>query len=470
MNTGNKPIDFKKNSILIIDDNPMNLRILVDYLERYDFKIMVAHNGKKGLERAKLALPELILLDVLMPELDGFETCRQLKENDNTANIPVIFMTALESLEDKIKGFEVGGVDYITKPIQHAEVVARINTHLRMQDLTASLNSKVEELTQTRHELIQSEKMAALGKLIAGIAHEINTPLGAIRSSVGNLSEFLKQTLMQLPIFFKQLSEKHQQDFFVLLQKSSKIDLTLSIKEKRNLKKALIGELEQYGIPNAEMIVLSLIGIGVYKDIRPFLSLLKNPNCQTILDHAYQLSSLRRSVQTITIASDRATKVVFALKSFARFDSSGKKVQANIIDGIETVLTLYHNQLKPGILVKKNIAELPLLWCYPDDLNQVWINLIHNALQAMDYKGTLSIDVLLHQTHISVSIADSGNGISLEIQERIFEPFFTTKVAGEGSGLGLDIVKRIIEKHNGKIEFESIKGKTTFTVFLPLNS
>ncbi len=465
-----KSIYLKKYSILIIDDNPNNLKLLVEYLEGYDFEIMVARNGKLGLERAKMALPALILLDVLMPEMDGFETCRQLKAHPQTANIPVIFMTALESIEDKVKGFEAGGVDYITKPIDYDEVLARISTHLRIRDLTVRLNDKVDELTQTRHELIQSEKMAALGKLIAGIAHEINTPLGAIHSSVGNIADFLNKTLLQLPAFVQQLSTERQHDFFALIQKSSTIDLSLSIKEKRILKKSLMKKLESHSIPQSDTIAISLIGIGVYEDINPFLSLLQDTQCQTILEQAYQLSSLHRSVETITIASNRATKVVFALKSFARFDSLDKKVEANIAEGIDTVLTLYQNQLKPSIHVKKDIATLPLISCYPDDLNQVWINLIHNALQAMDYKGVLSIKGVLQEKYISISVTDTGKGIPSEIKSKIFEPFFTTKAVGEGSGLGLDIVKRIIEKHKGNIEVTSVVGHTTFTVLLPLNS
>ncbi|MDM8561995.1 response regulator [Candidatus Marithioploca araucensis] len=464
-----KPIDFKNYSILIVDDTPTNLSVLVDYLEKCGFEIMVARNGKMGIKRAQIANPDIILLDVMMPGINGFETCKELKKNAATSNIPVIFMTALESVEDKVKGFEVGGVDYITKPIQHEEVLARITTHLRIRDLTISLNAKIEELTQTRHELIQSEKMAALGQLIAGIAHEINTPLGVIRSSIGNIADFLKKTLVQLPKFFQQLSEERQQDFFALLKKTAQIDNTLSIKEKRRLKNALINQLEKEAIEDADTIAISLIGIGIY-EITPFLSLLRDKDRQAILENAYQLASLQKSTEAITISSDRASKIVFALKNFAHFDSSGEKVQANLTECIDTVLILYHNQLKQEVIVTKHYDSLPPIRCYPDELNQVWVNLIHNALQAMDYKGALTIEVKQKAEQVSVNITDNGKGIAPEIQSKIFEPFFTTKPAGEGSGLGLDIVKRIIEKHEGKIEVESLPGKTTFTVFLPLVS
>jgi len=341
----------------------------------------------------------------------------------------------------------------------------------KVAERTEKLSQTLDDLKATQDELVQSEKMAALGKLIAGVAHEINTPLGAIRSSVGNIADFLNNTLLQLPRFFKQLSQAELQNFLNLVQKNFQIDMSLSIREKRHLKNILISELEKHAIEDRETKAMLLIGIGIYdyENMSPFLPLLKDTNSQEILEKAYQLASLRKSVQTITIASDRANKVVFALKNFARFDSSGEKVQANIIEGIETTLTLYHNQLKYGVLVNKNYDKLPPIWCYPDDLNQVWINLIHNALQAMDYKGTLTINVLREAAQIQVSITDSGKGIPPDIQAKIFAPFFTTKAVGEGSGLGLDIVKRIIDKHAGKIEVESRLGKTTFMVFLPLD-
>jgi signal transduction histidine kinase len=143
-------------------------------------------------------------------------------------------------------------------------------------------------------------------------------------------------------------------------------------------------------------------------------------------------------------------------------------IPANLSEGIDTVLTLYQNQLKKGIEVKRNYTELPPVLCYPDELNQVWTNLIHNALQAMDYRGTLTIEVMQQEQYASISITDTGAGIPEEIKPKIFEPFFTTKPPGEGSGLGLDIVKKIIEKHQGKIEVESIPGQTKFTVSLPI--
>jgi signal transduction histidine kinase len=185
---------------------------------------------------------------------------------------------------------------------------------------------------------------------------------------------------------------------------------------------------------------------------------------------AYQLAALNSNTQTIILASERATKIVFALKKFAHYDQSGEKRKVNITDGIETVLVLYHNQIQDKVNVLKNYADLPPILCYPDELNQVLTNLIHNALQAMANKGTLEINITMQENDAIVSIIDSGHGIPEDIQAKIFKPFFTTKPPGEGSGLGLDIVRKIIDKHQGKIEVVSQPGKTTFNILLPIIS
>lgn len=342
--------------------------------------------------------------------------------------------------------------------------LAEATLHQKNQELSNTL----QQLETTQEELIQTGKMAALGQLIAGIAHEINTPLGAIRSSAENISTFLVQTLEQLPTLFQSFSPEEGHNFLALLQRSLQQKSTVSTREERQLKKTLKNQLETLEIERADTIANRLVIMGVYNEIDAFIPLLKRADSLNLLETAYKLSGLQRGTNTISTATERASKVVFALKTYAHYDQSSQMSIANLADGIDTVLTLYQNQLKQGIRVIKNYGSLAPLLCYPDELNQVWTNLVHNALQAMDYRGTLTIDLTTDNQQAKISITDSGKGIPEAIQARIFEPFFTTKAPGEGSGLGLDIVKKIIEKHNGQITVNSQSGQTTFNVFLPI--
>jgi signal transduction histidine kinase len=308
-----------------------------------------------------------------------------------------------------------------------------------------------------------------MGKLVASVAHEINTPLGAIRSSAGNIETNLHETLEKLPAIFQLLTPQQQTYFFSLLQSALNHQTYLSSKEERQIRRNLEQQLLDLRVPEADELAYDMVNAGVYEIKEDFLPLLQMVNTVEVLKVAYNLINQRRSVQNIHLAVEKASKVVFALKNYARKDNNEEKVKSSVKDSIETVLTLYNSQIKQGIELVKNYQEVPDIDCYPEELNQVWTNLIYNGIQAMNYRGTLEIGIKQRDNMVVVSIGDSGTGIPEHIRERVFEPFFTTKPAGEGSGLGLDIVKRIIEKHAGKIYFHTETNKgTTFFVDLPV--
>lgn len=468
-----------RQSILIIDDTPANLRLLTEILSHRAYMPRPVTDGLLAITAAQAEPPDLILLDIMMPNITGYEVCERLKADERTRDIPIIFISAKNEVFDKVKAFALGGVDYITKPFQAEEVLARIETHLALRSLQKRLNAQNAELAEalrqlqlTQEQLIQREKIAALGHLIAGIAHEINTPLGAINASIHNISQALDLSLEHLPRLFQTLSPERQADFFVLLHAALQPKASISSRESRTLRRELQAMLLSYEIPQAETLAKHLVNMGVYQDMTPYLPLLREKESVEIVQTVYYLFMQKNNSANIKQAVERVSKVVFALKNYIHYDHSGEKTLAHISEGIDVVLTLYNNQLKHGIEVVTNYAPTPMVACYPDELKQVWTNLIHNALQAMNGKGRLEITVEPARgepadSGVLVHITDSGCGIPDEMKERIFEPFFTTKPAGEGSGLGLDIVKKIINRHGGRITIESRPGQTTFHVFLP---
>lgn len=333
-------------------------------------------------------------------------------------------------------------------------------------------NPTCEELHQSQRELMRLEKMAAIGRQAARAAHEINMPLGAIQSSVQNIDAFLESGLFQLPAFLETLDQQRRRDFLNFLRHSKGLSQPTGARNKRQIKRKLRRQLEQEGVADAEGAADALADIGLADITDSLRPLLKAPEFRDIIDKVYQLIMLQRSFQTIAAAAQQAAKVASALVSYARYDPNPQKQTINIVESIETILMLYHNQFKHGVELVRQYGDAPLIECYPDQLNQVWTNLIHNALQAMDNQGRLEISVSLdkRQKEMMVRIIDNGPGIAPDVRPHIFEPFFTTKPAGKGSGLGLDIVKQIIDKHDGAIRAESSPGRTAFTVTLPVQS
>ena len=345
--------------------------------------------------------------------------------------------------------------------LQQAELLRQ--TREQATELTQTL----EELKQSQEQLIQGEKMAGLGQLVAGVAHEINTPLGAIQAATGNITKALQDSLTNLHELCNSCDDVAQDQFFALINRAIQSDSRLNSREKRGIKRELSKQLKEHGIDDARAIADRLIDIGIHAEVDEFLQLLQHEKCDWLLNLAYDLTRLPSNNRTIQTAIDRATKVVFALKSYAHYDNSGTKKKFIVTEGIETALELYHNHVKQGVDVERDYQDIPEIEGFPDELVQVWTNFIHNAIHAMAGKGTLTVVVAVQDQGIIVKIIDSGCGIPEDVQAKMFDAFFTTKPMGEGSGLGLHICKKIIDKHNGKLSVQSQPGETAFCVWLP---
>lgn len=326
-----------------------------------------------------------------------------------------------------------------------------------------------KELQQAQVKLIESEKLAVLGQLVAGIAHEVNTPVGAITSAIEEVDKDFHITLKNLIHITDHLNED---DVPLYLEYSDRVidfDKELSTREQRKARRSIEEELAGLAPEQRDYFSRKLSNVGFSKDhIRDILPLLKSDMADRIVESYFQLGMSQVHVRDIKIAVKRIAMLVKALKHYSRSDQE-EKSSTNLKEDLENTLIILNNKLKRGIKVVKDLNPVPDLYCYPGRLNQVWTNLLHNAIQAMGGAGEIKLGLSCADNIIKVSVQDNGKGIPEESLGRIFDPYFTTKEKGEGTGLGLSISREIVEKHKGSISVSSVPGNTVFTVNIPVS-
>ena len=434
--------------IAVIDDTVANLQLLSGLLKEVGYGVRSCLNGKLALKTIAFSPPDLVLLDINMPEINGYEVCQKLKASELTRNIPVIFISALHETFDKIKAFEVGGVDYISKPFEGEEVLARVATHLEIYqikkqlqetnliqsqklaeqnrlllELNQELQNNYKQLQEAQLQLVQTEKMATLGNLVAGVAHEINNPAGFIKGNLKPTVEYIENLLAHLRLYQK----LYENPFPEILEHAEEIDLEFLIED----------------LPES-------------------------------------IASMNEGVKRIGNISN-------SLRTFSRTDTV-VKVPFNLHDGLDSTLLILKHRLKgneerPEIEIIKEYGEVPEIKCFPGQLNQVFMNLLANAIDALDecisgrcfvslHKKSFQIEIKteMEGDGVIIRIGDNGVGMSEDIKNRIFEQGFTTKQVGKGTGLGMAIARQIVEeKHGGKITCISEVGRgTEFAIALPL--
>ena len=374
--------------------------------------------------------------------------------------------------------------DEVQKSSEELEIKVKERT-FELVVANRELEKTLSELRAAQAALVHSERMAGLGQLVAGVAHEVNSPAAAIQGAVDNLSENVQRLARRArELSDTRLSPEDRMRFFALVEQlaprlaGARVEAPALVRRQA---RELATRLAQLGVPHAENACRTLVEIGA-AEAAYNLAQLAQPSrdgpdsndggssirsLEALTGYLEQYAYLFRNTHAIRTAIRRITRIVGALKGYSHLDQA--KVSAtDLHEGIENTLVILHSELKYGITVTRDYAELPAVPVYVDELNQVWTNLIHNAVQALGGKGEIVVETRVDETHVAVTVQDNGPGISPDVMPRIFEPFFTTKPKGEGTGLGLGIVKQIVDKHGGKIGVTSKPGCTRFTIRIPI--
>ncbi|MDQ4077812.1 MAG: response regulator [Chloroflexota bacterium] len=456
--------------ILVVDDNRLNRLKLSRGLEQQGHAVALAENGHQALEMLRDEPFDVVLLDIIMPEMDGYEVLSQIKSDIALRDIPVIVISALDEMESVVRCIEMGAEDYLPKPFDPVLLKARLKTSLEKKKL------RDLERAYLRQEMMlrQSEKLATLGKLCAGVAHELNNPSAAAQRSAKQLQEAFART-QEATLYIDQfglsdrqveaLASLHQQ-----AQERANHPVELDSVTRSDQEYELESWLDDHGIEEPWEIAHDLTHLGYDREqLDRLAERFTADQLPTVLAWLGMTYTVYALLNEIYQGTSRISEIVEALKSYTFMDQAPLQL-VDVHEGLNNTLVILRSKLKHGIQVRREYdPALPSIQAYGSELNQVWTNIIDNAAAAMEEQGELILRTRQEGPWVVVEIEDSGPGIPEEIQPKIFDPFFTTRPPGRGTGLGLNITHNIVQKHKGQIKVYSQPGKTSFEVKLPIN-
>lgn len=411
--------------ILIADDDLTSRLVLATTLQGMGHTVVAVENGRLAWERWQSEAFALLISDWQMPDLDGLALCQQIRSTEREHYTCVILLTSKEGKGSQLDGMAAGADDFITKPFDEKLLAARLCVAERMLALHDALrtetaavverNAHLEALNQklaaAQSQLMQSEKMASVGLLAAGVAHEINNPIAFVHANFATLKDYLGE-------FFQVLGAYE--------------------------------ELER-ALPNEHP---ALLPIRAFKQSSDLAFLQQDTS-----------ALLAETLEGVL----RIKKIVQDLKDFSHPDEPEWQ-RVDLHRCLDSTLNIVAPELKYKVQLVKRYGTLPNIYCLPFQLNQVFMNLLINAAQAIAVNGTITITTGVDGPMAWVTIRDTGAGIAAEHINRVFDPFFTTKPIGIGTGLGLSVSYGIVQRHGGTIVVDSVVGDgTAFTVRLPMD-
>ena len=499
--------------VLLVDDNPVNLQILYKTLKGCGYELLIAKDGETALDIASKVKPSLILLDILMPGLNGYEVCEELKKNPETEGIAVIFLSALEDSSAKVKGFSVGGVDYVSKPFQPDEVVARVRNHIKIHRLERQLARRNIELESENLQIVNSISEGIIGLDRKGRVTMLNPAAAAITG--WSAADCLGEQLTALGLFDSsdnyripehqtmpyrsyRMGQAGYSDMEMVRRKDHKLipvalsstprveggavvvlrDISEWIDSEEALRRAR-EELESQRQHLAHMERLSTTGemaAGIAHEVNQPLTAISNYSrvAKRLLEQeTLKKNKLANLLDKLNVQAERASDVIKRIRGFVKKpDDTVTTIDANTVIQEVIALAEVDSRINDVSVHFEPQPEMPQLVIDVVQIEQVALNLIRNAMESMVEANNRQQGVLvkteLKQGMIVFEVIDYGVGVADDVGPQVFAPFYTTK--SSGMGIGLSICQSIVLAHGGKIGFYNNEtAGATFYFSLPLN-
>jgi PAS domain S-box-containing protein len=500
-------------TVLLVDDNPQNLKVLYETLKDKGYRLLIANEGEKALDLAHRHHPEVILLDIMMPEMDGYEVCERLKADPDTADSAVVFLSALDDLQAKVKGFSLGGADYIAKPFESQEVIARVKTHARVIRLEREMQSRNRELQGDQTRILNSISEGIYGLDENGIIEFANPAAATI---VGCPAEELigksffelhftsgDEAPETLPVMAtcQQGVVENQRDIQMLrvdgttfpaeYRATPKLlddeelhgavvvfrDISAELESEQALEDArtLVQEQRDQLAHTSRLTTMGEMAAGFAHEVNQPLTAITNyarVSKRMMAKEQPDLDLLRQTLDKIEAQSHRASEIIRRIRKFMKKPATGKEVVSvpTLLEDTRQFAEVDMRNNAGGIEVQLE-EGLPDVLADPIQVQQVALNLIRNALEstrAAESDAPVEVSARRCGQHcVRIQVRDHGVGVSEQAEEMLFHPFHTTK--DDGMGIGLATCRSLIQAQGGDIAFERPEdGGACFYFTLPV--
>ena len=452
-------------TVLVVDDTLVNRLAAAKGVEREGHRVLRAEHGRAALDVLAAQHVDMVLLDLLMPGMDGFDLLAAMARDPAMRDIPVLVVSAVEATEDIARAIEMGAIDCLPKPFDPVIFSVRIRTALEQ----ARLRRVEQDYLRQELAMRQQERLAMLGRLSAGLGHELNNPAAAALSTARRLNGSLSAADDLLARLVEHPEAERLIRAFDHVKPAEPVRQSAADREDEVA--VVSARLQHHGVSEAWTRAEDLVAAGVTADaVAAVLADLGDGAGLAVAWFGVR-SALGHAARQITDSIARIAELTAALRGYAYLDRAPQQA-VNIHAGLDDTLTILQHKLPAGVTVVRDYADdLPVVSAYGGQLNQVWTNLLDNAIAAVGGTGTIIVRTRRAGDSVVVEVADDGPGIPEDLQGRVFDPFVTTKPPGQGTGLGLSISHQIVtDVHGGRLTVRSLPGDTVFSAEIPARS